>query len=651
MVKTRPDGRQVRGKRVGNVDNDEAPIPRAHGVGKPAWLEAQAAARGRDRTVPARIKVWQWWLAIIHSILDLAGYEWWEIEGKGDCAFIAVEAGHSIEDTQIASGAKMTGKARETLIRTGVRKPAVELLLTGKCDGRVLLAEEDLERAARAYGVTSERFVSVMRSTFNPWKESWHYIGKGLYAMLAAHGLIKNRVLAVLLESCNPIHYINRRAGTTQTKMIFDSDVLPFADASPCPDFGVEGGAAFIRFANFLMDDDKDASIIEQVGRDTGVTGHFRAWVKKTDAPLLHHAYESVERLVQAAVAAVMDKKPANEFFMDSGYVWLRPQLGDDHGSTSNGGQGGVNPDEDDDPEEATASQEADKAAAVALANSHGPLSPEVVDERAAAYRRQLRASNIGLNAAKRSIASATKALQQKTDEKAKLEAAEDLDQEAIQRIDDELRALEHEAESAEAVRAEESENAKSLAADIEATEALREVSEAEKADARARQEARDERLKTICGEKKGKLKELYERLDGYIEDVGKYLNRLPLEYDIEPATQEDKQSRSNETLKKCIHAKATMASVWNQGSPPPLLPIPFSHAIINITHRVIDRFSTDCQTAPRSSVGTGGRQPRGRGGHIGLPEPAASTEREATGAGVPLRQEQNRRCKLSPAA
>ena len=57
--------------------------------------------------MPARIKVWQWWLAIIHSILDLAGYEWWKIEGKGDCAFIAVEAGHSIEDTQIASGAKM----------------------------------------------------------------------------------------------------------------------------------------------------------------------------------------------------------------------------------------------------------------------------------------------------------------------------------------------------------------------------------------------------------------------------------------------------------------------------------------------------------------------------------------------------------------
>ena len=60
MVKTRVDGRiQVRGKRVVTIDNDESPIPRAHGVGKPAWLEAQAAARGRDRTVPARIKVWQ----------------------------------------------------------------------------------------------------------------------------------------------------------------------------------------------------------------------------------------------------------------------------------------------------------------------------------------------------------------------------------------------------------------------------------------------------------------------------------------------------------------------------------------------------------------------------------------------------------------
>ena len=46
-------------------------------------------------------------------------------------------------------------------------------------------------------------------------------------------------------------------------------------------------------------------------------------------------------------------------------------------------------------------------------------------------------------------------------------------------------------------------------------------VSEAEKADATARQQARSERLKTICGEKKGRLKELYVRLDGYIEDVG----------------------------------------------------------------------------------------------------------------------------------
>ena len=103
-----------------------------------------------------------------------------------------------------------------------MRKPAVELLLTGKFDGKVLLTEGELERAARAYGVKSERFVSVMRTTFIPWKESWHYIGKGLYAMMAAHGIIKNRVFAVLLllESCNPIHYINRREGTTRTKMI-----------------------------------------------------------------------------------------------------------------------------------------------------------------------------------------------------------------------------------------------------------------------------------------------------------------------------------------------------------------------------------------------------------------------------------------------
>ena len=60
------------------------------------------------------------------------------------------------------------------------------------------------------------------------------------------------------------------------------------------------------------MDDDKDSSIIEQVGRDTGVTGHFRAWVKKADAPVLHQTYETVERLVEAAVAAVMDNKPDN---------------------------------------------------------------------------------------------------------------------------------------------------------------------------------------------------------------------------------------------------------------------------------------------------------------------------------------------------
>ena len=63
MVKTRVEGRKG-GPKGMRKDNDEAPLF-AHGVGKPAWVEAQAA-RGRDATVPARIKVWQWFLPSAH---------------------------------------------------------------------------------------------------------------------------------------------------------------------------------------------------------------------------------------------------------------------------------------------------------------------------------------------------------------------------------------------------------------------------------------------------------------------------------------------------------------------------------------------------------------------------------------------------------
>jgi hypothetical protein len=171
------------------------------GKGVEASVAAAAAADSgvgpehKREASASRLLVWKWWLEVFKALLRLRGYSEWVVEGLGDCQLIAFAAGHEMKEKKTVE--KLTTMQRSLLVTKGMRKPAVALLLTGKVDGfEATLSEAHIAMIAamKHLHTSSVRATNAaMKQKMAPWLEPQHY-GKGGYSMLAALGILNNRV-------------------------------------------------------------------------------------------------------------------------------------------------------------------------------------------------------------------------------------------------------------------------------------------------------------------------------------------------------------------------------------------------------------------------------------------------------------------------
>ena len=195
--RTLPSIAMVKGKDDARTGRRGQPGSRAAGAaGKqpvPVGTREEQSAQD-DVSTAARLSVWAWWLEIYKAILKACGYSEWDVEAIGDCHLIAFSAGFEIaEKSDVKS---LSEGNRKTLVTAGLRKPAVELLITGADGAQTgVLSEEELALTAAMLGING-RSVSLprlMRSRLKPWLQAKHY-GRDSYVINSALGVLKQRV-------------------------------------------------------------------------------------------------------------------------------------------------------------------------------------------------------------------------------------------------------------------------------------------------------------------------------------------------------------------------------------------------------------------------------------------------------------------------
>ena len=147
--------------------------------------------------VSSRLLVWKWWLAVFKSMLNMFGYSEWVVADKGDCQLIAFAAGHEMKEKKTV--AQPTQKQTQLFVTSGMRKPAVAFLCTGKASGfEVALGPADVAMVAamkRLYVSSSNQRATLvaMRERLKPWLQPQYY-NTDRYSILAALGVLKSRV-------------------------------------------------------------------------------------------------------------------------------------------------------------------------------------------------------------------------------------------------------------------------------------------------------------------------------------------------------------------------------------------------------------------------------------------------------------------------